>query len=63
MLSNELVILTAILNLDTTQVWLEMPYEYMEAPIFLLLKIGKIDSEVQVIRDFNGWSWDIDRKK
>lgn len=60
---NELVILIAILNLDTTQVWLEMPYQYMEAPIFLLLKIGKIDSEVQVIRDFNGWSWDIDRKK
>lgn len=60
---NELVILTAILNLDLAQSWLEMPYEYMEAPIFLLLKIGKIDSEAQVIRDFNGWSWDIDRNK
>lgn len=60
---NELVILIAILNLDTTQNWFEMPYEYMEAPIFLLLKIGKIDSEAQVIRDFNGWSWDIDTNK
>ena len=60
---NELVILTAILTLDATQTWLEMPYEYMETPIFLLLKIGKVDSEAQVIRDFNGWSWDIDRSK
>ena len=60
---NELVILTAILNLDFTQSWLEVPYEYLEAPIFLLFKIGKIDSESEVIRDFNGWSWDIDKNK
>ena len=60
---NELVILTAILNLDFTQSWLEVPYEYLEAPMFLLLKIGKIDSESEVIRDFNGWSWDIDKSK
>ena len=60
-IQNELVILTAILKLDITKSLIEMPYEYMETPIFKLLEYGKIDSEVEVIRDFNGWSWDIDK--
>ena len=60
---NELVMLTAILNLDISPTLIEMPYEYMESPMYLLLKIGKIDTEVEVIRDFNGWSWDIDKNK
>ena len=60
---NELVMLTALLNLDVTPISLELPYDYIEKPIYTLLKSGKIDSNVEVIRDFNGWSWDIDAKK
>ena len=56
---NELVILTALLKLDETNVNIEVPYDYLEKPLNEMLKQGKIDSMVEVIRDFNGWSWDI----
>lgn len=41
-----------------------LPYnEYISVPVNLFLKEGKVDSLVEVIRDFNGWSWDIDISK
>ena len=56
---NELVMLTAILKLDETNINLKVPYEYVEEPLVNILNQGKIDSMTEVIRDFNGWSWDI----
>ena len=34
-------------------------YSYIEMPLNELMSSGRIDSEAEVIRDFNGWSWDI----
>ena len=60
---NELVLLNAIFNIDISPNLQELPYEYIEKPLFTLLKSGEIDSNIEVIRDFNGWSWDIDKKE
>ena len=60
---NEFVILTALLNLDIIHDTIEIPYNYIEKPLMSLLELGQIDSNVEVIRDFNGWSWDIDVKR
>ena len=56
---NEFVILTALLSLDVIPISFELPYEYIEKPLLSLLESGEIDSKVEVIRDFNGWSCDI----
>ena len=56
---NELVMLTAILKLDEIDISLAVPYEYVENPLNTLINQGKLDSMIEVIRDFNGWSWDI----
>lgn len=56
---NELVLLTAILKLDEIDIEYNTEYDYLEKPLNELIKTGQIDSNVEVIRDFNGWSWDI----
>lgn len=58
-IQNELVILTAILKLDEIEIPSEITNNYLEIPLNTLLNDGRIDSEAEVIRDFNGWSWDI----
>ena len=56
---NELVILTALLELGEVDKELKVKYDYIKEPLNKMLNIGKIDSNIEVIRDFNGWSWDI----
>lgn len=58
-IQNELVILTAILKIDQSDLQIEMLNRYLELPLNTLLNVGQLDSYVEVIRDFNGWSWDI----
>lgn len=60
---NEFILLTAIFNLDISPSLKELTYGYIEEPLFTLLKSGEIDSNIDLIRDFNGWSWDIDKKE
>lgn len=60
---NELVILTALLKLDETEIQWEVPYDYVKEPLNALINQGKIDAMAEVIRDFNGWSWDIVTKE
>ena len=60
---NEFILLTAIFNLDISPSLKELTYEYIEEPLFTLLKSGEIDSNIELIRDFNGWAWDIDKKE
>ena len=55
---NELVILTAILKLDEMDMPAKVSYEYLQKPFKALLNEGSLDSNTEVIRDFNGWSWD-----
>lgn len=60
---NELVMLTALLKLDETEIELDVPYDYVKEPLNTLINQGKIDAMAEVIRDFNGWSWDIVTKE
>lgn len=55
---NELVILTALLELGGVDKELKVKYDYIKEPLNKMLNMGKIDSNIEVIRDFNGWSWD-----
>ena len=56
---NELIILTAILKLDEFDEEFSGIYKYIDKPLNKLINCGRLDSEAEVIRDFNGWSWDI----
>lgn len=60
---NEFVMLTALLKLDQTNANIEIPYDYLEEPLIELINQGRLDSMLEVIRDFNGWSWDIVTKE
>lgn len=60
---NEMVILEALLKLDETNVHFETLYEYIKEPIEEMFNQGKIESYLEVERDFNGWSWDIVTKE
>ena len=60
---NEFVMLTALLKLDQTNANLEVPYDYLKEPLIELINQGRLDSMLEVIRDFNGWSWDIVTKE
>lgn len=59
---NELSILTALLKLDETNVKFNAVYDYQEEPLKAMINQGKLDSQLETIRDFNGWSWDIATK-
>lgn len=56
---NEKSILDAILQIRQQDIELNEKYELIEKPIKELLKIGNNMNSLEVIRDFNGWSWDI----
>lgn len=56
---NELVILEALIDLDNNNNTIEVQFDYVEEPLNTMLAIGNLDSKAEVIRDFNGWSWDI----
>lgn len=56
---NEKSILDAILQMRQQDIELNEKYELIENPIKKLLKIGNNMNSLEVIRDFNGWSWDI----
>ena len=60
---NEMIILEALLKLDETNVNFEIEYDYMKEPIREMFNQGKIESYLEVERDFNGWSWDIVTKE
>lgn len=60
---NELVILKAIFRLDEIDKEYSDLYNYIEKPLNELINSGRLDSGTEVIRDFNGWSWDIVSKE
>ena len=61
-IQNELAILTALLKLDQVNID-SGTYNYLERPINAMINQGKLRSDMEVIRDFNGWSWDIVTKE
>ena len=61
-IQNELAILTALLKLDEQ----ETNYigkDYLDKPINVMMNQGMLRASTEVIRDFNGWSWDIVTKE
>ena len=62
-IQNERVILTAILRLEEEKMDLKIPYDYIITPFIRMVNQGKLDSELEVIRDFNGWSWEVETKE
>ena len=56
---NERILLTALLRMEDESIDYKLPYSFIEIPMKRLINQGRLDSELEVIRDFNGWSWDI----
>lgn len=56
---NEIIILEALLKLDESSFEFEAVYNYIKEPICKMMNQGELESNLEVIRDFNGWSWDI----
>lgn len=60
---NEEELLKALQDYSYSGIELKQEYYFFEEAIKELFKNGFIDSKVEVIRDFNGWSWNINEKQ
>ena len=60
---NEMAMLAALLELDESDTEFNIAYEYVKEPVNKMINQGKLDSELEVIRDFNGWSWNIETRE
>lgn len=58
-IGNELLVLNCILEMSQKQVCIPQEQQNMQVAISNLLNIGNQMNQAEVIRDFNGWSWDI----
>lgn len=58
-IENETVILEALLELDNEMFYLPEKYNLIRIAFNEMLNKGKVTSNVEVIRDFNAWSWNI----
>lgn len=56
---NERSILEALIDLKQNKIELDKKYEIFSEGFKEILTIGNIMNTAEVIRDFNGWSWDI----
>ncbi len=56
---NEKSLLSAIWYMGEKDIEYEPTYAYVKEAIQEAMKIGNNMNQVEVIRDFNGWSWDI----
>ena len=56
---NEKSLLSAILYLEEPKITVNAKYDYIENALEDMIKYGENINEVEVLRDFNGWSWDI----
>ena len=55
-------LLYAISNLETDNFKIAEKYYLVKATLPILLRIGNSINNKEIIRDFNGWSWDIEVK-
>lgn len=56
---NERMMLEALIALNQKEIILEEEYELFSLGLAEILTIGNRMNSAEVIRDFNGWSWDI----
>lgn len=57
-LQNELALLKALYELNTNK-FSEISEELNEKSFFAILNEGEITAKIEVIRDFDGWSWNV----
>ena len=62
-LGNEFYILNAILELNQETLCIPAEEEMLKEPISYFLNTGIRMHQTEIIRDFNGWSWDIVQKE
>ena len=60
---NEKSLLSSIWYMGEKEIEIKEKYNYERKALNEMLKIGNNQSEVEVLRDFSGWSWDIDIKE
>lgn len=60
---NELLVLNCILKIAKQETIFPEEYQILKYPINQILQIGNVMNQVEVIRDFNGWSWDAQVKE
>lgn len=58
-LGNELLLLNSILEISEENICLPHEMKSLQTAISNLLNLGNRMNQVEVIRDFNGWSWDV----
>lgn len=59
--ANEKEILKAIIEISNPECQPGEKYFFMQKPVQYLLNKGKILNNVEIIRDFDGWSWNIEK--
>ncbi len=57
---NEKIMLYTIYKLDDKQVYLHEKYNLIRVALSELLNAGENMNNIEVLRDFNGWSWNTD---
>lgn len=60
---NEKSLLSAIWYMGEEEALITTGYEYTKKAIQTMIDIGSNNNQVEVIRDFNGWSWDVGVKE
>ena len=60
---NERLLLYTIYKLNNKQIYLEEKYNLIRVALSGLLNAGEDINNVEVLRDFNGWNWNIDIKE
>ncbi len=58
-MANELLVMDCIMKLSQKLVSVPQEKQDLQIPISNLLNLGNCMNQLEVIRDFNGWSWDI----
>jgi len=61
--ANEREILKAVIQFSSGNCIIEEEYFYLEEPLNTMLTLGKIMNNTEVIRDFDGWSWNVQRNQ
>lgn len=56
---NELLVLNCILEMSEQIICMPQEKQILQEPISDLLNLGNRINQAEVIRDFNGWSWDV----
>lgn len=63
MYPNETLLLYTIYKIDDNQVYLDERYNLIRTALSALLNAGENINNIEVLRDFNGWNWNIDAKE